>query len=37
MPLVVFGEKRWMKPQDVEVFGGELSEIAAWKWVFFRA
>ncbi|MCC2816955.1 hypothetical protein LK537_06570 [Lachnoclostridium pacaense] len=26
-----------MKPQDVVVFEEELSGIAAWKWVFFRA
>ena len=37
MLLVVFEDKRWMKPQDVAVFEGKLSEFADWKLVFFRA
>ena len=31
------GMTGWEKPQDAVVFEGKLSEIAAWKWVFFRA
>jgi hypothetical protein len=37
MPLVVFGEKWWIKLQDMVVFEEKLSEFASWKWVFFRA
>ena len=37
MPLVVFEEKWWMKPQNVVDFEKKLSGIAAWKEVFFRA
>lgn len=31
------GMTGWEKPQDAVVFEGKLSEIAAWKWVFFRS
>ena len=30
------GMTGWEKPQDAVVFEGKLSEIAAWKWVFFQ-